>query len=58
MKIQVAIFKSKTELTELEKEINEFLLTINPLDFVDVKFIPGGDYNGYTQALVIYKISV
>jgi hypothetical protein len=55
MKIQVARF---TNSETLEEDINEFLLTINPDMFIDVKYIPGGQFNSYTHAMVIYKAKV
>lgn len=59
MKIQVAIF---TTSGDLEKEVNDFLSTLDPDMFVDIRYIPGSDSphrfsdsERYPQAMVIYK---
>ena len=57
MKIQVAIF---TTSGDLEKEVNDFLSTLDPDMFVDIRYIPGSDSDKlfserYPQAMVIYK---
>ncbi len=53
MKIQVAIF---TTSGDLEKEVNDFLSTLDPDMFVDIRYIPGSDgWERYPQAMVIYK---
>lgn len=54
MKIQVAIFNSTQD--ELERDINQFLLSLDPDMFVDIKYSSRSEHDIYTQAMIIYKI--
>lgn len=56
---QVAIFENKVNygaIDNLEKQINDFILSISPVTFIDIKYsVSRAEESDLFSALVIYE---